>query len=611
MNHKNIIIFSSIDWSTHRQLHHELVDYLLKNNNKILFIENVGSRSIKIIDFFRIKKRLQVWFNGHKGYQNIDNKLTIYTPIFLPFNFSKIFVSLNSLILSNSIIKWLKITYFDAPVVISFLPTPLVQSIINKINPLLKVYYCADLMHKSMYSSKKIKPWEVKFIKNVDHIFYTSKSIGNNIRQHNNNSTYITNGVNFNKFTNLKPDRLNKFIELKNKPIVGYIGAIRSILDYNLLEFLLKNLDYNFLFVGPILDNKYKKLLKHKNFYLIGHQDHNLIPDFINLFDICIIPYIKNEFTNAIYPVKLNEYLALGKRVISTDIYELIEFDILYKNIIILCSTKEQFLKEINVNILNKVISKAEKEKAINIAKINSWENKFNEVFAIINNKLNQKSIPHLLDWEIYTKKYKYNLFKSFSKFIGIISIIYFLIFVSPLYWFLGEKLIVNDVVSNHDTAFILSGTKDLNFLAKKYQNRVYAAINLFKKNKINFIYISSGYTQNLFGIEFINNLLISRGIPKKNFFIETKFSNTTYLSLKNIFTFSKKNQFDNILILTDFYHSRRVKLIMDSKFNTIDSSILVDIKNSNKKWNIGFDNIGDINYELLAILYNIFKNRI
>ena len=183
MENKNIIIFSSIDWTTHRQLHHELVENLIKDGNRILFIENVGSRSFKLRDFFRFKKRILDWFNSNRGYLNIDKSLTIYSPVFFPFNFSKPFVSINSLILSNSIIKWLKVVYFDSPIVISFLPSPLVYSIIKKINPQLKIYYCADLMFKPKISPIKIKKWEIKFLNFVDHSFYTSIKIGDYINK--------------------------------------------------------------------------------------------------------------------------------------------------------------------------------------------------------------------------------------------------------------------------------------------------------------------------------------------------------------------------------------------------------------------------------------------
>ena len=63
LSNRNIIILSSIDWDSHRQLHHELIDYLLKKKNKILFVENTGSRTVRMTDLTRIKKDLIILLN--------------------------------------------------------------------------------------------------------------------------------------------------------------------------------------------------------------------------------------------------------------------------------------------------------------------------------------------------------------------------------------------------------------------------------------------------------------------------------------------------------------------------------------------------------------------
>ena len=51
---QNFIIFSSIDWNTHWQLHHQLVASIVESGGKVLYIENTGTRSPQIRDFNRI-----------------------------------------------------------------------------------------------------------------------------------------------------------------------------------------------------------------------------------------------------------------------------------------------------------------------------------------------------------------------------------------------------------------------------------------------------------------------------------------------------------------------------------------------------------------------------
>ena len=68
--------------------------------------------------------------------------------------------------------------------------------------------------------------------------------------------------------------------------------------------------------------------------------------------------------------------------------------------------------------------------------------------------------------------------------------------------------------------------------------------------NKINKIFISSGYVQNNYGILFIKNLLESKGIPKEDYFIDEIFPNTTYDVLLNINTYLQQNNYKNVVIL-------------------------------------------------------------
>ena len=85
--YNDIVIISSIDWNTQRQVIHELSEQLSKDKkNRILFIENTGVRSLSPKkDFFRVLNRLKFWFGSTKGFTKKNNNITIYTPLFFSF----------------------------------------------------------------------------------------------------------------------------------------------------------------------------------------------------------------------------------------------------------------------------------------------------------------------------------------------------------------------------------------------------------------------------------------------------------------------------------------------------------------------------------------------
>ena len=53
---QNYIILSTLDWNSNWQIPHELVHSLLKDKNRVLYVENTGVRSLMIKDLNRILK---------------------------------------------------------------------------------------------------------------------------------------------------------------------------------------------------------------------------------------------------------------------------------------------------------------------------------------------------------------------------------------------------------------------------------------------------------------------------------------------------------------------------------------------------------------------------
>ena len=102
----------------------------------------------------------------------------IYTNgIICHFIYSKISLWINSLIITNLVMYWLKFKKFKSPIIISFLSTPLAQSLVKNINPKATIFYCIDNMSESSSSARKLKEWENIFFKDSDLLMCTSKEI--------------------------------------------------------------------------------------------------------------------------------------------------------------------------------------------------------------------------------------------------------------------------------------------------------------------------------------------------------------------------------------------------------------------------------------------------
>ncbi len=414
LSNRNIIILSSIDWDSHRQLHHELIDHLIKKKNKILFVENTGSRTVRIADFPRIKKRLSNFIKSSRGFKKINKNITSFSPLFFPYYFNFFFQSINSLMVLRPISKWLSINEFYDPIIINFIPNPITYSIVNNINSNLVIYYMADNMTQN---DKKFRKIEQKIINKSQLVFFSSINLKNKIKNISKRK-FLPNGVNFEIFNKIKLSK--KYIKRESLKIV-YLGAVRDIINENLILKISKKFpEDKIYFIGPIL-KKFNKLQKQKNIIFIGQIKHKFVPNFLKNFHIGILPYKVNLFTKSINPLKVYEYVSSGLPVISTNLPNVVKLSIDYPNINLFKAKNDQhFLNHIS-NIKRNY--KQNSRRDLNIfLKENAWVNRF---------KLLEKwSLIKEFENKYIDKKYfKLNKFKIFN-FIYNILILFSLFFV-------------------------------------------------------------------------------------------------------------------------------------------------------------------------------------
>jgi len=610
---KNYIIFSSIDWSTHWQIHHQLVGSIIDSGDRVLFIENTGARSPQIRDLSRIIDRLKSRAQSTYGYKNINDNLTVLTPIFIPYPYNKLSILLNTLIISKSIKNWIEAAKFYDPICIAFLPTPSVQEVIRSINPKLTIYYCADDMSRSLKNSLKLKKYEEIFYKNSDLVFTTSHKMHRRALQFSKSVYNIPAGIDSRKFPPKNELTIPSDIEQIVHPIIGYIGAISDVFNKNLIIKLANSLpNATIVLVGPKFTN-ITSLGGVDNILLLGERPHELMPNYINSFDVALIPYIVNETTDSVYSCKLNEYLSLGKIVLSTNLQEIRVFNEQNNYPVNIGVDDKDFIQKAKklVNTLDKD-TKESQAMRIKIAKKNTWDKRFSKISAVINDSLKWK-LNNKRDWKgALIDRYSKSSYYFFNR-VPLFLAFCFLIFYSPLFWFLGDQLVVNDPPNKSDAIVVFSGDGEVNYQNLSYQSRVLEAIKLYNKGYAEKIFLSSGREQTIADVEMIKLYLVNKGVPDTSIYMLDSYPNSTYQNVLMVKKNLEKNNIKSILFITAPYHSRRAVLT----WKKADSNIRVlsynskNILNKSVDWGIGLDKIRVIVYEYAAILHNWINGRI
>ena len=248
----------------------------------------------------------------------------------------------------------------------------------DRVNTTTIVYDCMD--NFGMFEAR-LKPLENYLFRKADIVFASAKLLVDNARSFNNNVHLIPNAVDVDVFNSvlfnehLIPDDL---IRIPN-PKIGFYGNLGTWLDYSIINEISKLNGISVVLIGSINSDEARNLINHESIYYIGEQAYKDLPNYLANINVWILPFQDNELTRAVDPVKIYEYLAAGRDVISTPlpaIYQHSEF-------IHICSPLD-FPSNV-LNAINNPKTYDERLKVSLLMKKHTWESRVNDIIFILN----------------------------------------------------------------------------------------------------------------------------------------------------------------------------------------------------------------------------------
>jgi len=572
IKNQNIICISSIDWDFVWQGHQEIMSTFAKNGNKVLYIENTGVRPPNFKDIPRLRKRIANWFKSAMGFRKEMDNLYIYSPVILPFPYSRIACWINRRILLRPIKNWTRVMKFHDPIIWTFLPTGTAMDVINNLERKLLIYYCIADFYELVGDYKKVRKVEDELIRKSDLIFAQGKVLYDKCEKLNDNVHIFPFGVNVEVFEDFKhnPHKIPEDIRGIKKPIIGYVGGVHKHIDFKLIRHIAQiHPEWSIVLVGP-LQTGVEEIGGLGNVYLLGKKEFSELPGYINEFDVCIVPYLRSEYTDTVYPTKMNEYHALGKPVVSTELPEVVNFNKENNNLIFIGKTYEEFGDRI-LQALNKGQAADYRAERITSARKNSWFTRIEEMSRFMEAAINRKS-GLSFDWKNKFLQLYTNARKKILKIALVSLIIYLAVFYTPLLWFLASPLKISQAPGKADCIVVFAGgVGESGKIGQGYEERVEYAAELYKKGYANKIIFSSGYMYIFKEPLVMKALAISSGVPESAIILEDK-AGSTYENVKFSSEILTKNNWNSILLVSSPYHMRRAS----SVFNKIARDIKV-----------------------------------
>lgn len=330
-----IIYFAPIEWGAIKQRPQHLAKHLAERYD-FYYVQPLGLRKLKLSDFARILQRLFGFFRRN----GLASKVNVKNPIFIPFLLpNKLAQKLNVWLL----VKQLKKIADDETILWITSPVSIMPMLLPRLKHKVLIYEMMDDYEKfHVYLRQEIARTELLLIAQADLIIATSQVLLEKAKalSQNKNCVLVSNGVEYDFFAN---SQLRMPVELHAmKKIAGYVGSIDTWMDFMTVEFIAKKRqDIDFVFIGPV---KVKNIPKVINLHFIGARDYATLPNYLQAFSVCLLPFMPGEFADSINPVKLYEYLACGKPIVLNDMREAREF----ANIVYVAKNKEDFLLKLD-----------------------------------------------------------------------------------------------------------------------------------------------------------------------------------------------------------------------------------------------------------------------
>lgn len=217
-----------------------------------------------------------------------------------------------------------------------------------------------------------VKYFYVPFIARIANvIIVTAHQLKNDLIKYNKNIFLIPNGVDLEKFTAIE---YQGECTKDGKFTVGFIGSLSNWVDIELIYNVAKELhNIDFVFIGNGDSSNHLRALcsNLSNVHILGPIPHNKIPQAISSFNICIIPFKINYLTDRICPVKLFEYWASKKPVIST---AFLEIQYIGENKVIVARNENEFIRSIELLIRDSTLrTNLSKKGYIEVAEKYDW----------------------------------------------------------------------------------------------------------------------------------------------------------------------------------------------------------------------------------------------
>jgi hypothetical protein len=235
----------------------------------------------------------------------------------------------------------------EGATVVAWLYTPLALPLAQALAPAAIVYDCMDELSLFHGAPAELLPRETELLGCADVMFTGGPSLFRAKQARHDNVHCFPSSVDAAHFRLARAGETGGVREAEDQaglphPRLGFYGVIDERLDLSLVEFLADaRPNWQIVLVGPVVKIDPATLPRRANIHYFGQRSYEELPRYLVGWDVCLLPFARNDATRFISPTKTLEYMAAELPIVSTPITDVAEP---YGHIVYLGSTPEEFL---------------------------------------------------------------------------------------------------------------------------------------------------------------------------------------------------------------------------------------------------------------------------
>lgn len=364
-----IVVFGD-DWGRHVSSMQHLFRPIVRRR-PVVWINGVGHRvpSLRAADLRRAVEKGRSMFRRTHDAGSIPRHETspaaVIEPHVLPWHHVGAIHRLNTMTLVRIVRRTLdRLGLHEPPVLVT--GSPPTVGVVGRLGERAAVYFCMDdFLHLAGVSSWMLAPLERRLLGVVDVVVATAEELVRVKRPRRGTVQYLPQGVNYEHFAIRRP--VPPDLAHLPAPRIGFAGGLSPCCDVPLIRRLAEAFPRaSLVFVGPVSIDVGE--LRLPNVHFLGPRPYAELPGYVQHFDVGIIPYLLNDWTRAVDPLKLLEYLAAGVPVVTTNLPEVRK----YADAVLMGATAGEFVHLVASALASDRSASQKKGQAL--ARQHTWE---------------------------------------------------------------------------------------------------------------------------------------------------------------------------------------------------------------------------------------------